>query len=67
VPIPIPSYDQQLTAGTKTSSAWYRFWVALAPSTAFTGTVTTAKLTVGGTNGALVFTNGILTKVTPAT
>ena len=30
-------------------------------------TVTTAKLTVGGANGSLVFTNGLLTSVTPAT
>jgi hypothetical protein len=30
-------------------------------------TVTTAKLTAGGTNGSLVFTNGLLTAVTPAT
>jgi hypothetical protein len=30
-------------------------------------TITTAKLTVGGANGSMVFTNGILTGSTPAT
>ena len=30
-------------------------------------TITTAKLTPGGTNGSMTFTNGILTSQTPAT
>jgi hypothetical protein len=30
-------------------------------------TVTTAKLTGGGTNGSLTFLNGLLVAVTPAT
>lgn len=71
MPVPIPQYDQpiEVSAGEKKflSTAWYRFFVALAPTTAVTSTVTTAKLTTGGTAGALVFTNGILTKVTQAT
>lgn len=32
-----------------------------------TVTITTAKLTGGGTNGSMTFTNGILTAQTPAT
>jgi hypothetical protein len=30
-------------------------------------TITTAKLTLTGTNGSMTFTNGILTAQTPAT
>jgi hypothetical protein len=33
----------------------------------FTGTVTVAKLTGGGTNGTLTFVNGVLTKEVPPT
>jgi hypothetical protein len=36
-------------------------------SAAQTVTITTAKLTSGGTEGSMTFTNGILTKQTPAT
>jgi hypothetical protein len=32
-----------------------------------TATITTAKLTAGGTNGSMTFTNGLLTAQTPAT
>lgn len=32
----------------------------------FTGTITTAKLTPGGANGSMTFTNGVLTASTPA-
>lgn len=35
--------------------------------TGYTGTITTAKLTAGGTNGSMTFTNGILTAQTQAT
>lgn len=38
-----------------------------ASSTGYSGTVTTAKLTSGGTNGSQTFVNGILTASTPAT
>ena len=31
------------------------------------GTIATAKLTVGGTDGSMTFTNGLLTAETPAT
>lgn len=33
----------------------------------YTGTITTAKLTTGGTNGSMTFTNGILTSQVAAT
>jgi len=32
-----------------------------------TATITTAKITLAGTNGSMTFTNGILTAQTPAT
>lgn len=35
--------------------------------TGYTGTITTAKLTGGGSNGSMTFTNGILTSQTAAT
>ncbi len=43
--------------------------VGASPSwqTGFTGTITTAKLTVGGTNGSMTFASGILTAQTAAT
>lgn len=35
--------------------------------TGYTGTITTAKLTLTGSNGSMTFTNGILTSQTQAT
>lgn len=35
--------------------------------TGYTGTITTAKLTIAGTNGSMTFSNGILTSQTQAT
>lgn len=37
------------------------------PASGLSVTITTAKLTTGGTNGSMTFTNGILTAQTPAT
>lgn len=37
------------------------------PSSGISATITTAKLTAGGTNGSMTFVNGILTASTPAT
>ncbi len=37
------------------------------PPAGITGTITTAKLTGGGSNGSMTFTNGVLTASTPAT
>jgi hypothetical protein len=39
----------------------------LGTPTGYSGTVTTAKLTGGGTNGSMTFVNGILTAQTQAT
>ncbi len=36
-------------------------------SKGFTGTITTAKLTPGGSNGSMTFTSGIVTSQTEAT
>lgn len=45
---------------------WWAFLFIAAPA-GFSGTIVTAKLTVGGTNGSMVFAAGILTASTPAT
>lgn len=37
------------------------------PPSGVTTTITTAKLTGGGANGSMTFTNGVLTAQTPAT
>ena len=37
------------------------------PPSGYTGVITTAKLTGGGANGSMTFTNGVLTAQTPAT
>jgi hypothetical protein len=37
------------------------------PTTGFSGTITTAKLTSGGTQGSMTFNNGVLTAQTQAT
>jgi hypothetical protein len=37
------------------------------PPSGVTATITTAKLTGGGSNGSMTFTNGVLTASTPAT
>jgi len=39
----------------------------IVPTSGITRTITTAKLTTGGTNGSMTFTNGILTASTQAT
>jgi hypothetical protein len=39
----------------------------IVPTGGITRTITTAKLTTGGTNGSMTFTNGILTASTQAT
>lgn len=41
--------------------------IQLFGSPGLTVTITTAKLTVGGTNGSMTFSNGLLTAQTPAT
>lgn len=47
------------------SKIWFE-WLKLL-SGGITETIITTKLTPGGTNGLMVFTNGVLTSQTPAT
>jgi hypothetical protein len=49
-------------AGTKTV-----LLLDVGPLSGYSGTITTAKLTGGGSNGSMTFTNGVLTSQTAAT
>lgn len=55
------------------SHQWSGFFSKLAATLnqtfaqAFTGTIATAKLTPGGTNGSMTFVNGVITIVVPPT
>jgi hypothetical protein len=61
-----PNYDVPITTtGAKTMTPWYRWFQGLGGG--LTVTVTTAKLTGGGANGSLTFTNGVLTAYKAAT
>jgi hypothetical protein len=60
-----PTYDVPVMTKGANTSAWYRWFQGLAGG--FTGTITTAKLTSGGTEGSMTFTNGIVTSQTAAT
>lgn len=65
----VTSFDTRTGAVTLTSSD-VTSALGFTPQAAFTGlnvTVTTAKLTSGGANGSMTFTNGVLTAQTPAT
>ena len=46
---------------------YVRKYIAILNNQGFSGTIVTAKLTGGGTNGSMTFTNGVLTSSTPAT
>ncbi len=65
----IPTYDQPIVVDETTTRAWYFYFQALFQrlSPGITATITTAKLTSGGTAGSMTFVNGILTKQTQAT
>jgi hypothetical protein len=57
-----------LTGGTITTSGTIALGlVPTANLQGLTATITTAKLTAGGTNGSMTFTKGLLTAQTPAT
>jgi len=62
-----PLIDQQKP--DRVAHRWWRFFHDLSQpvSVGFTGTITTAKLTPGGSTGTMFFTNGILTGQSPAT
>ena len=55
--------------GPRVNEPWQSFFSSLADalSKGYTGTVTLAKITGGGANGSLTFTNGILTSVVDPT
>lgn len=58
------------TGGVTLESVDVTSALGFTPEPAFTGmnvTITTAKLTSGGANGSMTFTNGVLTAQTPAT
>ena len=66
----LPKFEIPLTDRQgNTSKNWYFFFQAIsAPLGAgFNGTIVTAKLTGGGSNGSITFTNGVVTSQTPAT
>ena len=62
----VPSIEVELVAeNRKPSLLWYQFLRLLGGG--YTGTITTAALTGGGTQGSMTFRNGILISQTPAT
>ncbi len=71
----LPLLPQQLP---KTQADWQRFLTVLqvwgqtisslgGGQIGYTGTITTAKLTSGGSNGSMTFAGGVLTAETAAT
>ena len=67
-------HDAPTTLGANSSFSWiYTFgapgqdWYPAGAAAGISATITTAKLTGGGANGSMTFTNGILTAQTPAT
>lgn len=60
---------QGLQGGNVGGTEYYHLDVSKynALASGITATITTAKLTAGGVNGSMTFTNGILTAQTPAT
>lgn len=65
-PTESPIFVQQTRRALPIWVDWFRaVWAILRPGQ--TVTITTAKLTGGGANGSMVFTNGVLTSSTPAT
>lgn len=67
----IATRDHSALQGIQGGTTGQRYHLNLAQYNAviagITATITTAKLTSGGTNGSMTFTNGILTAQTPAT
>lgn len=70
VPNDIPNRDQPIIDAKGNASYRMFAWMTFVQNlfrTGFNGTIVTAKLTGGGTNGSMTFTNGVLTSQTPAT
>ena len=67
---PTPIVDPKTGVKTAYFFRWEKLLFDLLVATlgkGFTGTVTTAKLTGGGTNGSLTFVNGVVTSQVPPT
>ena len=67
----IPTYKQPIIEdeSTNITRPWFFFFQSLYKnlSPGISATITTAKLTTGGTQGSMTFTNGVLTAQTQAT
>jgi hypothetical protein len=67
--IPVPAFQSLTTIGTGAATLTagvLNIPTPVAPS-GYSGTITTAKLTSGGTNGSMSFSNGVLTAQVAAT
>jgi hypothetical protein len=65
-----PRYATAITVEGYSSEAWFTWFrenITRRLNTGLTVTVPLAKITGGGTDGSLTFTNGILTAVTQPT
>jgi hypothetical protein len=63
-----PNIREPIADGNgRVTNRWWTWFNGLIPAKSFSGTITTAKLTSGGSNGSLVFQNGILVSQTAAT
>ena len=62
----VPSIESLLVdEKRKTTPLWYNFFKLFAKG--YTGTITTAPLTGGGTTGSMTFENGVLVSQVAAT
>lgn len=73
---PPPARGAAVLDGAVFSIWWYGWFSKISTivtalsqlsNSGYTGTITTAKLTGGGTDGSMTFVNGVLTASTPAT
>jgi hypothetical protein len=60
---------EPLVEAERCTQPWYRWFFAINSlfNSGYTGTITTAALTSGGTQGSMSFTNGVLTARVAAT
>jgi hypothetical protein len=66
---PIPSREHPVLDGKDFAVSWWMFFksLALAFGQGYNGTIVTAKLTSGGTNGSMTFQYGLLISQVAAT
>lgn len=64
-----PRGSQPIGADQQFTLIWWGWFSKLAAllKSGYTGTIVTAKLTTGGANGSITFTNGVVTAQTAAT